>query len=66
MVVGGSRERMTVPRVCALQKWPLLGIKWKLFLLPHPATLFTCCQSEKGSPYTFPRWQKIDLISVKW
>lgn len=66
MVVGGSRERTAVPRVCALQRRPLLGIEWKLFPPPDPAMLFTCCQSEKGSPCPFPRGQKTDLKGVKW
>lgn len=66
MVVGGSRERTAVPRVCALQRRPLLGIEWKLFPPPNSATLFTCCQSEKGSPCPFPRGQKTDLKGVKW
>lgn len=40
MVVGGSRERTAVPRVCTQQRRkPLLGIKWKLFPLP----ILPCC-----------------------
>lgn len=66
MVVVGSRERMAVPRVCTRQRKPLLGIELKLFLAPHPAMLFTCCESEKGSPCPFPSGQKVDLKGVKW
>lgn len=65
IVVGGSRERTAVPRVCTHLRRPFLGIEWKLFCSPHPDMLFTCCQSEKGSPCPFPRGQKIDLKGVK-